>query len=191
MKSGVLQQVGAPRELYSAPAERVRRRVHRQPRDEHLHGAGRRRRRAVRLEPSCRSSATALARRRRRGARSACGPRISIVAAGEGEGLAVTVDLVEELGADGYIYAHGDTDGQRVDIVARVSGAAYPELGETVYLGAKPGRVHVFDAETGERLNGPVGLERGAESRSLLPELTVSRPVARAVVEVRLGRSRP
>ncbi len=70
----------------------------------------------------------------------------------------MTVDLVEELGADGYIYAHGDQDGQRVDIVARVSGGRYPELGEVVNLSAKPGRAHVFDADSGERLNGPVGL---------------------------------
>ena len=79
-----------------------------------------------------------------------------------GEGLAASVDLVEELGSDGYIYAHGETEGRRVDIVARVSGAAYPQLGDSITLVAKPGRVHVFHAETGERLNGPVGLAPGA-----------------------------
>lgn len=79
-----------------------------------------------------------------------------IGAAGE-EGLAVTVHLVEELGADGYIYSHGEVAGRRVDLVARVNGGLYPRLGEMVTLVPASGRVHVFDAETGERLSGPVG----------------------------------
>ncbi len=78
-----------------------------------------------------------------------------------GAGLAVSIDLVEELGADGYIYAHGESEGRHVDIVARVSGAEYPQLGEAITLTTKPGRLHVFDPVSGERLNGPVGLARG------------------------------
>ncbi|MWB97723.1 ABC transporter ATP-binding protein [Agromyces seonyuensis] len=67
-------------------------------------------------------------------------------------GLPVVVDLVEELGADGYLYGHSEVDGQRTDIVARVDGRSHPFAGETVYLTPVPHHVHVFDAESGERL---------------------------------------
>jgi multiple sugar transport system ATP-binding protein len=71
----------------------------------------------------------------------------------DGTGLSVVVDLVEELGADGYLYGHADINGKRTDLVARVDGRRHPHAGETVTLSAIPGHVHVFDAESGERLN--------------------------------------
>jgi multiple sugar transport system ATP-binding protein len=70
-----------------------------------------------------------------------------------GTGLSVVVDLVEELGADGYLYGHAEINGKRTDLVARVDGRSHPHAGETVTLSAIPGHVHVFDAESGERLN--------------------------------------
>ena len=70
-----------------------------------------------------------------------------------GEGLPVTVDIVEELGADGYLYGHTAVAGQRVDIVARVDGRAHPHSGETVYITPEPKHVHVFDTASGLRLN--------------------------------------
>jgi multiple sugar transport system ATP-binding protein len=71
----------------------------------------------------------------------------------EGEGLEVDVDLVEELGADGYLYGHSIVEGKRTDIVARVDGRMHPNAGERVYLTATPGHVHIFDAESGLRLS--------------------------------------
>lgn len=70
-----------------------------------------------------------------------------------GEGLSVEIDLVEELGADGYLYGHIDVEGQRVDIVARVDGRIHPHSGETVFLTPEPKHVHVFDTASGARLN--------------------------------------
>ena len=71
----------------------------------------------------------------------------------KGEGLSVEIDLVEELGADGYLYGHIDVEGQRVDIVARVDGRSHPHSGETVFLTPEPKHVHVFDTASGKRLN--------------------------------------
>jgi multiple sugar transport system ATP-binding protein len=73
-----------------------------------------------------------------------------------GEGLAVDVDLVEELGADGYLYGHSTIEGKRTDIVARVDGRSHPSAGDRVYLTATPNHLHVFHAESGERLGGAV-----------------------------------
>ncbi|QAY73304.1 sn-glycerol-3-phosphate ABC transporter ATP-binding protein UgpC [Agromyces protaetiae] len=83
-------------------------------------------------------------------------PEDIVVSTTEGEGLKVAVDLVEELGADGYLYGHSDIEGKRTDIVARVDGRSHPFAGDTVYLTATPGHVHTFDAESGERLGGRV-----------------------------------
>jgi len=70
-----------------------------------------------------------------------------------GEGLPVDVDLVEELGADGYLYGHTDIDGNRVDIVARVDGRSHPSAGDKVFITPEPNHIHVFDTETGLRMS--------------------------------------
>ncbi len=74
------------------------------------------------------------------------------VAPADGRGLHITVDLVEELGADGYLYGHADVDGKRTDVVARVDGRRHPNAGESVVVAPVTGHVHVFDLESGERL---------------------------------------
>jgi multiple sugar transport system ATP-binding protein len=87
-----------------------------------------------------------------------------------GHGLSVAVDLVEELGADGYLYGHSEIDGKRTDIVGRVDGRVHPNAGDTVYITPKPGHVHAFHAETGERLGGAV-VDYGPQERFLtLPQ---------------------
>jgi len=160
LKDGFLQQVGVPRELYTAPAN--------------LFVAGFIGSPAMNIFPSqvaeggvqLGSSVVAV----ERAELPAVGAEVSIgvrpedihLQLGEGEGLSATVDLVEELGADGYIYAHADQLGRRVEIVSRVLDSAYPDVGETVFVSAQPGRVHVFDPETEQRLNGPVAMRRGA-----------------------------
>jgi multiple sugar transport system ATP-binding protein len=70
-----------------------------------------------------------------------------------GEGLQVEVDVVEELGADGYLYGHTELDGKRVDVVTRVDGRNHPNAGDKVVLTPVPKHIHTFDAESGERLN--------------------------------------
>ncbi|MGV8876280.1 MAG: ABC transporter ATP-binding protein [Rhodoglobus sp.] len=75
-----------------------------------------------------------------------------VIVSTSGTGLSVDVDLVEELGADGYLYGHADIRGERVDIVARVDGRSHPNAGDKVFLTPEPHHVHVFDTETGLRL---------------------------------------
>jgi multiple sugar transport system ATP-binding protein len=75
-----------------------------------------------------------------------------------GQGLPVTVDLVEELGADGYLYGHADVNGRRTDIVARVDGRAHPEVNDQVFLHPSQNHTHVFDVESGKRLSAAVSV---------------------------------
>ncbi|MAT17660.1 MAG: sugar ABC transporter ATP-binding protein [Leifsonia sp.] len=79
-----------------------------------------------------------------------------LVVAKDGKGLSVEVDVVEELGADGYLYGHAEVNGQRVDVVVRVDGRDHPEAGETIVVVPAPEHIHAFDGETGERLTKPI-----------------------------------
>jgi multiple sugar transport system ATP-binding protein len=75
------------------------------------------------------------------------------------EGFSLDVDLVEELGADGYIY--GTMSGLSTEdkltaqqIVARVSARRPSQRGITIKLNAiDPAKIHVFSEKTQERLN--------------------------------------
>ncbi|WDF33809.1 sn-glycerol-3-phosphate ABC transporter ATP-binding protein UgpC [Arthrobacter agilis] len=72
--------------------------------------------------------------------------------ADNGAGLQVEVDVVEELGADAYIYGHTTLDGKDHDMVVRVDGRRPPMKGDTVYVRPEPGHVHLFDTQNGLRL---------------------------------------
>ncbi|WP_087104112.1 ABC transporter ATP-binding protein [Brachybacterium nesterenkovii] len=72
----------------------------------------------------------------------------------EGEdGLAVEVDVVEELGADAYVYGRlAGSDPSAKPVIARVDGRRPPMKGETVHFRPKQGHVHLFDVKSGARL---------------------------------------
>ncbi len=70
-----------------------------------------------------------------------------------GEGIQVEIDVVEELGADGYLYGRTSISGADQEITARVDGRVHPNAGEKVFLKAQGGIIHLFDVESGERLN--------------------------------------
>ena len=72
--------------------------------------------------------------------------------AAEGEGLKVEVDVVEELGADAFVYGHTFLDGQEHEITARVDARKPPAKGDTLFVKPKAGHVHLFDTSTGKRL---------------------------------------
>ena len=69
-------------------------------------------------------------------------------------GLAVEVDTVEELGADAYVYGHATIGDEERLITLRTAGYTAPEKGAVVHVVPDPARVHLFHAESGERLNG-------------------------------------
>ncbi|MEU8569993.1 sn-glycerol-3-phosphate ABC transporter ATP-binding protein UgpC [Streptomyces pathocidini] len=67
-------------------------------------------------------------------------------------GLAVTVNVVEELGADGYVYGTAEVGGEKKDLVVRVSGRRVPEKGSQLHVVPRAGETHVFSTSSGERL---------------------------------------
>jgi multiple sugar transport system ATP-binding protein len=75
-----------------------------------------------------------------------------VVSEGEG-GLPVKVTVVEELGADAYVYGTSGVEGTPSDIVVRIDARQNHQKGQTLYVTTDPDHVHVFDTETGERLS--------------------------------------
>jgi multiple sugar transport system ATP-binding protein len=152
LKDGVLQQVGTPRDLYEQPNNVFVAGFIGSPAMNLFHadvvdggikfGAA-----VVPVERDALNSAT--------GAVVTVGvrPEDIEVSADSSSGIEVDVDLVEELGADGYLYGHSTIEGKRTDIVARVDGRIHPSAGEKVYLHPTPGHIHVFDAESGARVS--------------------------------------
>lgn len=76
----------------------------------------------------------------------------------DGNGIGLDVAVVEELGADSYLYGTlaGLPEDQLVgaqQIVARIAARQSPAKGDVVRLAADPSAVHVFSNETQERIS--------------------------------------
>jgi multiple sugar transport system ATP-binding protein len=71
----------------------------------------------------------------------------------EGAGLPTEVEVVEELGADAYVYGSAEFDGERRPIIARVDGRRPPEKGSVLHLAPQQGHMHLFRGNDGERIN--------------------------------------
>jgi multiple sugar transport system ATP-binding protein len=68
-------------------------------------------------------------------------------------GMPVEVTVVEDLGADAFVYGTSGVEGTPNNIIIRVAGRDHPQKGETMYVTTDPRNVHVFNTETGERLS--------------------------------------
>ena len=151
LKDGILQQVGSPRDLYETP--------------NNIFVAGFIGSPAMNLFPADVTDGgvkfgTAVAPVARDVLASTSETSVTVgvrpedmIVSTSGEGLLVEVELVEELGADGYLYGKTEVQGQRVDVVARVDGRMHPNSGDRVYITPEPKHVHVFDTTSGLRLN--------------------------------------
>src|SRR5690242_16963022 len=152
MKLGVLQQVDTPLKLYDKPANLFVAGFIGSPQMNLLegvadeHGDVRLGKFTVPVDPT--------AERKMKG-KVTVGVRPEnwrLVNAEDG-GLPVTVTVVEELGADSFVYGTCDVEGTPSNVIVRISGRHHPAKGETLYVTTDPHHVHVFDTETGERLS--------------------------------------
>ena len=71
----------------------------------------------------------------------------------EGEGLPVKVNVVEELGADGFVYGHSGVEGTPDQVIVRIDARRSHHKGDTIHVTTDPHHVHVFDTSTGARLS--------------------------------------
>jgi multiple sugar transport system ATP-binding protein len=68
------------------------------------------------------------------------------------EGWAAEVIVVEDLGADAYVYSDLQLPGGVKEVVVRVDGRTPPRKGDVIHLTGVPEHTHLFDAQTGLRL---------------------------------------
>jgi multiple sugar transport system ATP-binding protein len=69
-----------------------------------------------------------------------------------GDGIAAGVEVVEEIGADSYVFAAAEVDGTETKLVARCETRVAPQRGERIRLRPKAGEAHLFDPGSGVRL---------------------------------------
>jgi multiple sugar transport system ATP-binding protein len=152
MHGGIIQQVGSPLELYDNPANLFVAGFIGSPQMNLLegvadeHGDVRLDKFTVPVDPT--------AEKKMKG-RVTVGVRPEnwrLVTAEEG-GLPVHVTVVEELGADSFVYGTCDVEGAPSNVIVRIAGRHHPTKGETLYVTTDPQHVHVFDTETGGRLS--------------------------------------
>jgi multiple sugar transport system ATP-binding protein len=68
------------------------------------------------------------------------------------DGIPASVEVVEELGADAYVFARADVDGEPVKLVARVEARRRPVHGEAIKLRPRLDDAHLFHPVSGVRL---------------------------------------
>ncbi len=154
LKDGVLQQVGSPRELYESPANKFVAGFIGSP--------------AMNFLPATKvaggltfGTTTAPVDKKTLdaivGDSAIVGVRPEdLVVAKDGKGHELTVLVVEELGADGYLYGTVVIEGKEYDLVIRVDGREHPMRGDKVIVAPVTNHVHVFDATTEQRISAPV-----------------------------------
>jgi multiple sugar transport system ATP-binding protein len=161
LRDGVLQQVDTPRNLYDRPGNAFvagfigspamnLRSVPLVPGGAQLAGA------TIALDEAVLSSTAGLER-------ILLGIRPeSLHLSTDGTGFPLQVSLVEELGADAFVYGWLPGDDPLTDrrFVVRCDGRMTPHVGDVVHVGLREGERHAFHPETGARLG---------ESRSTAP----------------------
>ena len=64
----------------------------------------------------------------------------------------IEVDVVEELGADAYVYGRTRLGDGEHQMIARVDGRRPPAAGDVFHVTPRRGHVHLFHVASGERL---------------------------------------
>ncbi|MEY4366874.1 MAG: hypothetical protein RLZ28_289 [Actinomycetota bacterium] len=150
LKDGVLQQVATPRELYETPASVFVAGFIGSPAMNLLQLAI--------VDGGVKFGNTTIPVAREVLAKTKAktvtvGIRPENLVVSSGQGITVAIDVIEELGADGFLYGSTNIDGASAEIVSRVDGRVHPNAGETVTLSIADGIIHLFDIESGLRLN--------------------------------------
>jgi multiple sugar transport system ATP-binding protein len=70
-----------------------------------------------------------------------------------GEGIPARVDVVEEIGADAFVFCTAELAGEETKLVARAQAKTAPERESRVHLRPLAADAHVFDPESGMRLD--------------------------------------
>ena len=84
---------------------------------------------------------------------SGCAPRPGAWSRRTRAACRCEVTVVEELGADAFVYGTSGVEGAPNNVIVRVSAPRPVHKGDTIHVTTDPHHVHVFDTDTGERLS--------------------------------------
>ena len=118
------------------------------------------------------------------------------------EGIQVEIDVIEELGADAFLYGSAVIEGEKTDVIARIGSISSLRSGDKVYLKPQGGITHLFDATSGLRLNNdapavakkavaakPAAKKPAAKKAAAKP--TVKKPVAKKAAPKKVAAKKP
>ena len=69
-----------------------------------------------------------------------------------GQGMPVEAVVVEELGADAFLYGTADFGDTTRDVIVRVDARRPPAKGSVIHVAPREGHVHLFHATNGRRI---------------------------------------
>jgi multiple sugar transport system ATP-binding protein len=94
------------------------------------------------------------------------------------EGIEVEIDVIEELGADAFLYGSAVIEGAKTDVIARIGSVSSLRSGDKVFLKPQGGITHLFDLSTGLRLNNDVA----ATAKPAAAKAVAAKPAAKKAV---------
>jgi multiple sugar transport system ATP-binding protein len=152
LKDGLLQQVDTPRNLYDKP--------------QNVFVAGFIGSPAMNLLTAPVSGGKAMLGNLGVAVPASAGSSVTVGVRPEGfspasTGFEVAVEVVEELGADAFVYGKpvdkalkfANASEELGQVIVRWDPKSPPKVGQTVTVTANPDAVHLFDANSGKRLN--------------------------------------
>jgi multiple sugar transport system ATP-binding protein len=150
MKDGEIQQVGAPLDVYNAPANTFVARFLGSPAINLIPGVLRGENGTIRFEanglawPLPPRLAGSAARSGKAAVMLGIRPEEITIATGEGPGTPATIDIIEPMGSLNIIYVSAGV----TRVVVTTPPDFFPALGSRVWLQPRPEKMHLFDAET-------------------------------------------
>ena len=188
LKDGLLQQVDSPRELYERPAN--------------VFVAGFIGSPAMNLLTSkivtggvqfgnmtLKVPANVLAKTKAK--QMTVGVRPEDLVVTKNEGVQVTVSIIEELGADAFLYGSATVEGKEVDFIARVGSKSSLRSGDKVYLKPSGGITHLFDIESGLRLNDDGPKKAAAKPAAAAKKAPAKKPAAKTAAKPAVRKAAP
>ena len=188
LKDGLLQQVDSPRELYERPAN--------------VFVAGFIGSPAMNLLASklvaggvqfgnmtLKVPANVLAKTKAK--QMTVGVRPEDLVVTKNEGVQVTVSIIEELGADAFLYGSATVEGKEVDFIARVGSKSSLRSGDKVYLKPSGGITHLFDIESGLRLNDDGPKKAAAKPAAAAKKAPAKKPAAKTAAKPAVKKAAP
>jgi len=97
------------------------------------------------------------------------------------DGIQVTVNIIEELGADAFLYGETKLDGNTIEVIARVGSNSSVRSGDKVFLMPSGGITHLFDINSGLRLNndGPKSASKATAAKKTAAKPAAKKPAAK------------